>query len=38
MFSEGKKANYGVRLSLENFFEYGNIKVYPLYGFKNSLD
>ena len=33
-----KKAKYGCRLSLENFAEYENIKVYPLDAFANILD
>ncbi len=27
-----KKTPYGIRVSLENYAEYENIKVYPLYG------
>ena len=38
LFLNEKKAKYGCRLSLENFSEYENIKVYPLYAFANSLD
>lgn len=38
LFLNEKKANYGCRLSLENFSEYENIKVYPLYAFANILE
>ncbi len=38
LFLNEKKAKYGCRLSLENFSEYENIKVFPLYAFANSLD
>lgn len=37
LFLNEKKANYGCHLSLENFAEYENIKVYPLYAFANIL-
>jgi len=37
LFLNEKKAKYGCRLSLENFAEYKNIKVYPLYAVNNSL-
>ena len=30
-----KKKPYGIRTSLENFCEYDDIKVYPLYAIKN---
>jgi predicted AAA+ superfamily ATPase len=32
-----KHRPYGIRTSLENFCEYEDIKVYPLYAIKNSL-
>ncbi|MCR5620296.1 MAG: DUF4143 domain-containing protein, partial [Treponema sp.] len=32
-----KKRPYGIRTSLENFCEYGDIQVYPLYAIKNAL-
>lgn len=35
LFLKEKKAKYGCRLSLENYAEYGNIKVYPLYALAN---
>ncbi len=35
LFLSEKNAKYGFRLSLENFAEYENIKVYPLYAFGN---
>jgi len=37
LFLKEKKANYGCRLSLENFAEYKNSKVYPLYAYTNIL-
>ncbi|MBN2638295.1 MAG: ATP-binding protein [Bacteroidales bacterium] len=37
LFLSEKKAKYGCRLSLENFAEYKNIKVYPLYALANIL-
>jgi predicted AAA+ superfamily ATPase len=37
IFLKEKKARYGCRLSLENFAEYGDIKVYPLYACANVL-
>ncbi len=37
LFLEEKNAEYGCRLSLENFAEYDNIKVYPLYALANIL-
>jgi predicted AAA+ superfamily ATPase len=37
MFLKEKKAKYGCRLSLENFAEFENIKVYPLYAVANIL-
>jgi uncharacterized protein len=37
LFLKEKKAKYGCRLSLENFTEYENIKVYPLYALANIL-
>jgi predicted AAA+ superfamily ATPase len=38
LFLKEKGAKYGCRLSLENFSEYGNIKVFPLYAFTNVVD
>ncbi len=35
IFLNEKNSSYGCRLSLENFAEYKNIKVYPLYAFSN---
>lgn len=35
LFFKEKKAKYGCRLSLENFAEYENIKVFPLYAYTN---
>lgn len=35
LFLREKKSGYGYRLSLENFSEYNNIKVYPLYAVAN---
>ncbi len=32
-----KKRPYGIRTSLENFCEYADIQVYPLYAIKNAL-
>lgn len=37
LFLEEKKAKFGCRLSLENFAEYENIQVYPLYALANIL-
>ena len=37
LLKKKKKAKYGCRLSLENFAEYENIKVYPLYALANIL-
>jgi hypothetical protein len=37
LFLKEKKAKYGCRVSLENFAEYENIKVYPLYALANVL-
>jgi len=37
LFLKEKKAKYGCRLSLENFAEYENIKVYSLYALANIL-
>ena len=37
LFLKEKKTRYGCRLSLENFAEYGDIKVYPLYAYANVL-
>ncbi|HSO87565.1 MAG TPA: ATP-binding protein [Draconibacterium sp.] len=38
LFLKEKKAKYGCRISLENFAEYENIKVYPLYAVPNILN
>jgi predicted AAA+ superfamily ATPase len=35
LFLREKRADYGYRLSLENFSEFNNIKVYPLYAVAN---
>jgi predicted AAA+ superfamily ATPase len=35
LFMDEKKSRYGVRLSLENFAEYGKVKVLPLYAASN---
>jgi len=35
LFLNEKKAEYGIRTSLENFSEYNKIKVYPLYAIRN---
>jgi predicted AAA+ superfamily ATPase len=35
LFLKEKKLEYGVRTSLENFAQYDNIKVYPLYAIGN---
>ena len=35
LFINEKQAEYGIRTSLENFSEYGKIKVYPLYAAGN---
>ena len=37
LFLQEKKAKFGCRLSMENFAEYENIKVYPLYALANIL-
>ena len=37
LFLKEKKAKFGCRLSLENFNEYENIKVFPLYAYANVL-
>jgi predicted AAA+ superfamily ATPase len=37
LFLGEKKSEYGCRLSLENFAEYDNIKVFPLYAYANIL-
>lgn len=37
LFLKEKNVKYGCRLSLENFAEYENIKVFPLYGLANIL-
>jgi hypothetical protein len=31
LFLAEKQRNYGIRCSLENFGEFQNIKIYPLY-------
>ena len=38
LFLKEKGAKYGCRLSLENFSEYGNIKVFPLYAYTSVVD
>ncbi|MEN8201701.1 MAG: ATP-binding protein [Bacteroidota bacterium] len=38
LFLKEKGAKYGCRLSLENFSEYGNIKVFPLYAYSSVVD
>ena len=38
LFLTEKNAKYGCRLSLENFAEYGNIQVYPLYALENIMN
>jgi predicted AAA+ superfamily ATPase len=35
LFLAEKQAEYGIRTSLENFSEYGKIRVYPLYAIGN---
>jgi predicted AAA+ superfamily ATPase len=35
LFMEEKKVKYGIRTSLENFSEYNDIRVYPLYAIGN---
>ena len=35
LFLTEKQAEYGIRTSLENFSEYGKIRVYPLYATGN---
>ena len=35
LFLKEKQLEYGIRTSLENFAQYGNIKVYPLYAMGN---
>ena len=35
LFLKEKKAKYGCRLSLENFADYENIQVFPLYAYTN---
>ena len=37
LFMNEKNSEYGIRTSLENFAEYGKIKVYPLYAIGNVL-
>jgi len=36
-FPEEKKASWGLRMSLENFSSYGQIRVIPLYALSNLL-
>ncbi len=38
IFIREKHADYGIRISLENFCTYENIKVYPLYAVHNLLN
>ena len=38
LFLEEKQSEYGIRTSLENFAQYGKIKVYPLYAIGNWLN
>jgi predicted AAA+ superfamily ATPase len=38
LFLQEKNSEYGVRTSLENFAQYGQIKVYPLYAISNLLN
>jgi predicted AAA+ superfamily ATPase len=35
LFLNEKKSEYGIRTSLENFGQYGKIRVYPLYAIEN---
>ena len=35
IFMQQKNIAWGIRTSLENFSEYDDIKVYPLYAIKN---
>ena len=35
LFLKEKRATYGIRTSLENFTQYDNIRVYPLYAIGN---
>lgn len=37
LFLKEKQIDHGVRISLENFNQYGNIKVFPLYAVNNLL-
>ena len=37
IFMQQKNINWGIRTSLENFAEYDDIKVYPLYAILNAL-
>ena len=37
IFLEEKHPEFGIRLSHENFSEYQNIKIFPLYATKNIL-
>jgi uncharacterized protein len=35
LFMKEKKSKFGIRFSMENFSEYENVKVYPLYAVSN---
>ncbi len=37
VFMQQKQLAWGIRTSLENFSEYEDIKVYPLYAIRNAL-
>jgi hypothetical protein len=37
LFLKEKKAEFGIRLSLENFSEIEKIKIYPIYAVPNVL-
>ncbi len=37
LFMNEKQSNYGIRISLENFNKYDDIKVFPLYAVENIL-
>ena len=37
IFIDEKNSEYGFRISMENFSEYGKIKVFPLYAVSNIL-
>ena len=38
LFIKEKRSPYGIRISLENFSQYGKIKVFPLYAISNLTD